>query len=334
MTKEISAQSLRPMNAARPSDGLLAANATITLIELLAERRLPAEVDQLLRDLAAIAPISWSRGKNTIAKLSDYGLIRRVGATEVTTGEGIAKDWRASIAKKVATELTLSLTKSNSWPCLKYDSVTGVVQIDALMLPPLLDGLGMWITEFGVAERNSIAERHWTVASEHTHAFLAGAAYANQELPRRAKSAEKLAAELERQALHGAATEEWVIEFERRRLRLHPMREQIRRISMDDVAAGFDILSFTSSASLQHDLFIEVKSHGATKLFHWSRNEIATAREFGESYALYLVDRNRCTDPEYVPQVITGPSPEMFSSSESGWKVEATSYEHIALPDD
>ena len=321
------------MSTARLSDGLLPASATITLIQLLAERRLPAEREHLIRDVAAITPISWSRARNTIAKLSTYGLIRPSGAKEVTIGELAAKDWRALIAKQVALELTVCLTKANAWSCLRFETVTRTIRIDAMMLPTLLDGLGMWITEFGVAERSSIAARHWTIAAEHTRVFLAGVKSANQGLPRRAKSAEHLAAELERQAMHGEAAEKWVIEFERRRLRMHPLREQIRRISMDDVAAGYDILSFASPTSLQHDLFIEVKSHGATKLFHWTRNEIATAREFGESYALYLVDRNRCADPEYIPHIITGPSREMFSTSQSGWKVEATSYEHIALPD-
>ncbi len=321
------------MSNARLSDGLLPASATITLIELLAERRLPAEKEHLIRDVAAITPISWSRARNTITKLSSYGLIRLASSTEVTIGGDAATDWRASIAKQVALELTVRLTKANAWSCLRLEAVAGAAKIDTMMLPPLLDGFGMWVVDFGVAERSSISARHWTVALEHMHVFWSGVKSANLGLPHRAKSAEHLAAELERKAMYGKAAEEWVVNFERRRLRMHPLREQIRRISMDDVAAGYDILSFASLTSLQHDLFIEVKSHGATKLFHWSRNEIDTARKFGESYALYLVDRNRCADPEYIPHIITGPSREMFSSSQSGWKVEATSFEHIALAD-
>jgi hypothetical protein len=111
----------------------------------------------------------------------------------------------------------------------------------------------------------------------------------------------------------------------------HPLRDQIRLVSKEDVAAGYDIASFATISSLQHDRFVEVKSHGETKLFHWSRNEIATAREFGEDYALYLVDRTKMMELAYEPHVIVGPTPEMFDRPGSGWRVEATSFEHVAL---
>jgi len=329
--KRTSARSLRPMNVVRPSDGLLPASGTISLIELLAARSKPIETEHLLRDLSVITPISWSRARNTVTKLATYGVIQSVGTTKVVVGVPKTAAWRVVIARKVALELANSLTKANAWSCLRRELTTGAITIDSMMLPPMLDGLGMWVTDFGIADRTSIAARYWTVALEHSGIFLSGASDANKSLPRRAKSAERLATELAQQAADGAAAEEWVVDFERHRLRGHPFREQVRRVSTDDVAAGYDVLSFTSPTSLQHDLFIEVKSHGSIKLFHWSRNEIATAREFGEAYALYLVDRSRCTETGYIPHIIKGPSPEMFILPESGWQVEATSYEHIAL---
>lgn len=319
------------MSVARPSDGLLPASATITLIELLAARSSPVETERLIRDLATITPISWSRARNTVAKLVAYGVIRPTGTNAVTISAKVAQDWRAEIARRVASELSISLTHANAWSCLRLGHTTGTMTIDAMLLPSLPDGLGMWITDFGVAKRHSIAARQWTVADNHRSAFLSEASNANQAVPRRSKSAERLTAELARQAEDGAAAEEWVITFERQRLRGHPLQEQVRRISMDDVAAGYDILSFTSTTSLRHDLFIEVKSYATRKVFHWSRNEIATAREFGEAYALYLVDRTRCTDDGYIPHIIMGPSPEMFVLPDSGWRVEATSFEHIAV---
>lgn len=331
--KRTSVRSLRPMNVVRPSDGLLPASATIALIELLAARSTPTEMEHLIRDLSVITPISWSRARNTVAKLATYGVVRPIGITTVMLGAPKATDWWVTIAGRVASELAESLTKASAWSCLRREPATGAMTIDTMMLPPMLDGIGMWVTDFGVAERASVAARYWTIAFEHRPVFLSGASDANQRPPRRAKSAERLAIELARQAEDGAAAEEWVVEFERHRLREHPLREQVRRISIDDVAAGYDVLSFASPTSLQHDLFIEVKSHGSTKLFHWSRNEIATAREFGEAYALYLVDRCRCTEAGYIPHIIKAPSPEMFALPESGWQVEATSYEHIALPD-
>lgn len=321
------------MSDARPSDGLLPASATIALIELLTARSSPTATERLIRDLAALTPISWSRARNTIAKLVAYGVIRPAGANAVTIGTKAAPDWRIEIAQHVASELTISLTRSNAWSCLRLGHATGTMTIDAMLLPSLPDGLGMWITDFGVANRHSAATRLWAVAPDHRSVFLSGARDANQAVPRRSKSAERLAAELARQAEDGAAAEEWVVAFERQRLLGHPLKEQVRRVSMDDVAAGYDILSFTSTTSLRHDLFIEVKSHADRKAFHWSRNEIATAREFGDAYALYLIDRTRCAEDGYIPHIIMGPSPEMFASLDSGWRVEATSFEHIAVSD-
>ncbi|QBX99471.1 DUF3883 domain-containing protein [Rhodophyticola sp. CCM32] len=321
------------MSTVRPSDGLLSASDTIRLIELLAKRSSPVDGEALLFDLAATSPISWSRARNTIAKLSSYGMVRQAGPSSLEVAKPQTKDWSNAIVAQLAQDLAARITRDNAWSCLKRESTSGEFRIDSMTLPSLEDGLGLWITEFGIATRSSFAARYWTVVIEHQHLFLAEATNANRKLPRRSKSAARLAADLERQAHHGEAAEKWVLEFERRRLSKHPLRDQIRRISIDDVAAGYDILSFASEGSLNHDLFIEVKSHGVTKLFHWSRNEIATAREFGQEYALYLVDREQTSKAEYSPHIIMAPYPEMFSSPDSGWKVEATSFEHVALHD-
>lgn len=328
---QIFARSLKPMNAVRLSDGLLPASATIAMIEMLALRSAPTEVEHLIRDVSAVMPVSWSRARNTVAKLATYGMIQFVDSTSILVTKPRTRSWRAVIAERIASELANLLTIYKAWFCLRVDITTGKLAIDSRILPSMPDGLGMWIIDFGVAERISIVARYWTIASEHRPAFIFAARSANQTSPRRAKSAERLAAELAQQAADGAAAEEWVVEFERRRLRDHPFVEQVRRVSEDDVTAGYDVLSFASPTSLQHDLFIEVKSYGSVKLFHWSRNEIATAEEFGEEYALYLVDRNRCCEFGYVPHIMKGPSPEMFNLPGSGWHVEATSFEHTAL---
>lgn len=321
------------MKTARPSDGLLPSNDTITLIELLEGKKAPTKGEKLLRDLAAVKPISWTRARNTIAKLSSYGLVQVIGTSELEIRQCGPGSWLEVIAEKVAIELTDILTTANAWSCMRFEVGAGAMRIDSLLLPAMNDGLGMWITDFGVAERASISDRFWLVAPEYKSCFLSGVERANKQHSRRAKSVEKLASELEAQARLGEAAEEWVLQYERQRLSEHPLKNQVRRVSIDDVSAGYDILSFASPASLRHDLFIEVKSYGTTKRFHWSRNEIAVAREFGECYALYLIDRNQCDVPNYKPQIILGPTPEMFSAAESGWTVEATSFEHIALPE-
>lgn len=321
------------MIAARPSDGLLPAGSTIAMVELLARRPEGTSIDYLLRDLAATSSISWSRARNTVAKLISYGLFETDAKSLVRMSAEEHLDVPGWIARRVVVEFTALLTKAEAWSCICRDPVTGVLTIDAMTLPLIRDGLAMWLTDFAIAERAAVQARFWKVSDDHIEAFLTGARESNKLTPRRAKSAERLAADLAQQAEVGAAAEIWVVEFERERLSGHPLRDQIRRVSEDDVTAGYDIVSFASVHSIRHDRFIEVKSHGERKVFHWSRNEIATALEFGEDYALYLVDRSQCGQTGYVPHIITRPTPEMFALPCSGWRVEATSFEHIATPD-
>lgn len=319
------------MNAARPSDGLLPAGSAIAMVELLARRPEGASVEHLLKDFAATNTISWSRARNTVEKLIAYGLFQTDVKSVVRLAPEERLDWSARIAEQVVTEFTALLTKAEAWSCIGRDPATGELLIDAMTLPPIRDGLAMWLTDFAIARRAAVQTRFWRVADNHAKAFLTSAREANNKPLRRAKSAERLAADLARQAEAGVAAEVWVVQYERERLSDHPLRDQIRRVSEEDVSAGYDIVSFASVHSIQHDRFIEVKSHGERKVFHWSRNEIATAVEFGEDYALYLVDRDQCEQPGYEPHIITGPTPEMFASPESGWRVEATSFEHFQI---
>lgn len=319
------------MSVARPGSGLLPAISTVALVGLLAERPGGAGVEQVIGDLAAATSISWARARNTVAKLVAYNLIARGDQGTIAIANDLPIDCRTWIADRVSAELASLLTENEAWSCIRIDAVTGGLVIDSMTLPSMSDGLNMWITDFGIASRPAVQARFWTIAEERHEAFLGSIREENFNRPRRTKSAEQLAAELALQAERGEAAERWVLDFERMRLRGHPLRDQIRRISQEDVSAGYDIVSFASQTSLRHDLFIEVKSHGVAKIFHWSRNEIAIAREFGEAYALYLIDSLRCGEPGYSPHVITGPSPEMFTAPESGWTVEPTSFEHVAV---
>jgi hypothetical protein len=200
-----------------------------------------------------------------------------------------------------------------------------------MALPAMTDGLSLWVTEFSIASRETIGSRHWKIQPDYSSLFIQAVRVANAKRPRRAKSAVELGAELAEQAADGLRAEEWVVSSERLRLAGHPLLDQIRRISDDDVAAGYDIVSFSNLGSIAHDLHIEVKSFGRVKRFFWTRNEIATAEEFGSQYALYLVDRNRLDDPDYSPHVVIAPTPEMFLGEGSGWSVSATAFEHIAV---
>src|SRR3546814_2586489 len=99
------------------------------------------------------------------------------------------------ISERIVAEFTALLTKAEAWSCIGRDPATGDLTIDAMTLPPIRDGLAMWLTDFTIAQRAAVQTRFWTVFSDHNDAFLTGARDANKKTPRRAKSAERLAAD-------------------------------------------------------------------------------------------------------------------------------------------
>ena len=320
------------MRLERRSDGLLSAKQTLSLLELVRDGDQEGVTKEgLINSLAALTPISWSRAANTIVKLCDYEVIS-------TSEEGVlgneadgSVDLRDLIARAVAEELVDRLTAKNAWYCTKLEPSNNSILLDSMTLPTTDDGLSTWIVEFGIAIRNHIEPRHWKIADQYKEFLLTSARKQNANKSEGGKSAELLAKDIDKQEELGKIAEEWVVQFERNRLSNHLLCDQVRRISEESVSAGYDILSFTFDSSLTHDLFIEVKSHGSEKRFYWSRNEIDTAKSLGERYALYLVDRHHMNDSEYEPHIISAPTPELFARADSGWRVEATSFEHVAI---
>lgn len=120
-------------------------------------------------------------------------------------------------------------------------------------------------------------------------------------------SEETLLKKLERQRLQGEKGEQYVVEYEQNRLTLRNDTFKIKRISILDVGAGYDIISFNNYTSVSLDRFIEVKAYKGNPHFHWSSNEIQTAKIKSKNYHLYLVDINRISDPLYEPTIIYDP---------------------------
>ena len=107
-------------------------------------------------------------------------------------------------------------------------------------------------------------------------------------------SAEELEEALRRQREQGLAAEQWVLEYERRRLRersCHAEADTVQQVSHIDICAGYDIASFDGqSEDFNFDRLIEVKSTSRPEpAFVWSQNEIQTARRLRERYWLYLL---------------------------------------------
>ncbi len=128
------------------------------------------------------------------------------------------------------------------------------------------------------------------------------------------------------QARQGAEAEEYVLQFERNRLQGHPQLQLVRRVSLANTAAGYDIESFEGLRSFLPDRFIEVKSYRGTEHFFLSLGELEAARELGERYYLYLIDTEKCGSQKYCPYIIRNPGLELFDRS-SDWSTRAISLE-------
>lgn len=138
------------------------------------------------------------------------------------------------------------------------------------------------------------------------------------------RTIDQLKNDLEAKEIYGEEAEQFVLEYELKRLNSHPKKENIKQISKTDVSAGYDIQSFHSNSSVLIDRFIEVKSFTKVVRFHWSKNEIQTACVLGRNYFLYLVDRSKINENNYSPIMIQDPYVNIFK--EEAWCKEAVSW--------
>lgn len=136
------------------------------------------------------------------------------------------------------------------------------------------------------------------------------------EIKRRKIGIEELRKSLEQNQIHGEEAEKFVLEFEKDRLNGKMGIDWVAEYSISD---GYDIASFETVNSKEHDRFIEVKSYSGQPYFFWSRNEIDIARIKKNSYYLYLVDRSRMNYSGYVPIIIQDPYNNVLNNN-SQWE--------------
>ena len=137
-------------------------------------------------------------------------------------------------------------------------------------------------------------------------------------------SLEKLKMQLVDQESQGERAEQFVLSYEAKRLEGHPYLSKIKQISIIDVTAGYDILSYNGVDSKSLDRFIEVKSYLGSPHFYWSQNEIEKARLYEDKYCIYLIDASKVDVPEYEPQIIQNPAANILESDQ--WILNPTSY--------
>jgi len=91
------------------------------------------------------------------------------------------------------------------------------------------------------------------------------------------------------------AAEEYVVEWERRRLdsigQTH-LRTLVSRVSLEDVSRGYDIHSVDGENGSDMDRYIEVKcSQGERLSFYWTAREMEVAEQYREQYWIYFIPR-------------------------------------------
>lgn len=206
---------------------------------------------------------------------------------------------------------------------ISYDIVYHSVQIEVAAFPLKYSNFRRLLVDFGFLSRHPDAHIRKLIVSPRFKTDFDRQIL--REVKRRKLGIENLEAMLERNQIHGAEAEEFVLAFEKARLAQHPMVAGVQRISDYDVGAGYDIVSYEDPASEAYNRFIEVKSHQGQQRFYWSRNEISQARIRRETYFLYLVDRDRMGRPGYEPEIIRNPYDEVFLNEED-WGREAQTW--------
>jgi hypothetical protein len=136
----------------------------------------------------------------------------------------------------------------------------------------------------------------------------------NEKDKRRRVSLQELKNRLDNQERLGKEAELFVLNFEKQRLSKHPLVGNVLRVSEDHINAGFDIESFNDNNSVFTDRFIEVKSHSENIAFFWSANEVEVAKNLANKYFLYLVDRTKMSQDNYVPKIFQNPYQSIFEN--------------------
>lgn len=141
---------------------------------------------------------------------------------------------------------------------------------------------------------------------------------------KRKLSQKQLLSKLEQERIIGEEGEQFVLNFELKRLTANAKQaKQIKQISLIDVAAGYDIISYNDN-TFSSRRYIEVKTFQGKEHFYWSINEINSAKLRGSDYCLYLVDYAEIQKDGYAPKIIVNPYAEL--QNDDSWHITPNSF--------
>jgi len=139
---------------------------------------------------------------------------------------------------------------------------------------------------------------------------------------------------LEQEAEQGAAGEAFVMEYEKSRLEGRDNLDAIKQVSIIDVGAGYDIISYNSIHSIKLDRLIEVKTYRGKPHFHWSSNEMNEAKLRTDHYYLYLVSYDEMSKAGYHPIIIQNPFNYFKDNAEWQTSIDSVTLTKIQLTSD
>lgn len=164
----------------------------------------------------------------------------------------------------------------------------------------------------------NISGTKFYIAHDYEHLFY--------EFVRKKKtmSQEDLLIKLEKEQRMGEEGEAFVLEYETKRLNVSGAQaKKIKQISLIDVAAGYDIISYHDS-TFRNRRYIEVKTYHGNEHFYWSPNELEAAKLRRKDYYIYLVKHSEINKEGYEPLMIADPYIEVVKSNL--WNVEPDGY--------
>ncbi|MCX6717068.1 MAG: DUF3883 domain-containing protein, partial [Candidatus Taylorbacteria bacterium] len=206
---------------------------------------------------------------------------------------------------------------------LSYDIVHNLIQLEISAIPLRFTGFRRLLVNMGFLSFSpDLNIQKWVINPKYKNMFDLDLM---PEIKRRRMSLASLQKMLDLNKKLGNEAEEFILDYEKKRLALSKNSMMIRQISNYDVGAGYDIISYNSVDSKEYDRFIEVKSFSGTPSFHWSRNEIDIARIKKQHYFLYLVDREHISKMSYIPLIIENPYEQIIEKS-STWNKRIEEY--------
>lgn len=201
-----------------------------------------------------------------------------------------------------------------------FDFVNNVIQVDKSAFGLQFANIRDLLISLGfLLPHPNYPDRSYAVNKSHKKLFDR---HLTDGIRKRRISPEQLISLQAQQQENGLLGEKFALKYEVARI---GREDEIEWIAIYDAAAGFDIMSFETNASSEHDRFIEVKAYsGKTPYFYWSRNEMEEAGVRGIQYFLYLVNLDEIDSPGYEPLIVQNPDVEVLANS--GWAKTVEKY--------